>query len=250
MNQRIYVVVAGMMAFGSLLFLLTRVGGKGGLEPNENYTPPGAAKPVRIRPEDDGRSSLRRRVSTRSEIGELRDELERTKSELASLSTPLNENDVLSSAVNAVVGQGESLVTGGYQLSDGRYELTFITPKAVGLEGGESGLGKDIMLEIKSMVVNDAFVETSGLDTLATNARNTLQHAEAWSGDDVFNTFKSASEAEGVDMGSSPTVTTRPNEPFIVEMLDGEGRGFSLRGEADFMPDGSFAVKARAERRE
>jgi len=106
------------------------------------------------------------------------------------------------------------------------------------------------VIETRSLVVGDAFVEVSGLGTLATNARNTLQHAEAWSGDDVFNTFKSASEAEGVDMNSSPTVVSRPNQPFKVEMVDSEGKGYLLSGEADFLPDGSFAVKARAERRE
>ena len=249
MNQRIYVVAAGMMTFGSLLFLLTRAGGNGGLEPNENYSPAEAAKPDRLRQGDDGRGPLRRKISTRSELNELKDELDRTKSELESLSRPLNENGVLSSAVNAVVGEGESLVTGGYQLADGRYELTFITPKGVDSSGQAPGMDQ-IIIEARSMVVDDAFVEVSGLDTLATNARNTLQHAEAWSGDDVFDTFKSASEAEGVDMSSSPTVTTRPNEVFTVEMVDADGKGYSLRGEADFMPDGGFAVKARAERRE
>jgi hypothetical protein len=161
----------------------------------------------------------------------------------------LNENNVLSAAVNAVVSPGESLVTGGYKLADGRFELTFITPKGVDANGEVPGTDQ-ILIEAKSLVVNDAFVDASGLDTLATNARNTLQHAEAWSGDDVFNTFKSASEAEGVEMDASPKVVARPNQPFAVEALDENGKGYSLTGEADFMPDGSFAVKVRTERRE
>jgi len=66
----------------------------------------------------------------------------------------------------------------------------------------------------------------------------------------VFNTFKSASETEGVDMDSAPVVMTRPNQPFEVEMMDAEGKGYFLNGEADFLPNGSFAVKVRAERRE
>jgi hypothetical protein len=182
-------------------------------------------------------------------VGELRDELERTRSELESLSTPLNEEGVLSSAVNAVVGEGESLVTGGYKLSDGRYELTFLTPKGVDTSGESPGTDQ-IVIEARSMVVDDAFVQSSGLETLATNVRNTLQHAETWTGDDVFNTFKSASETKGVDMSSTPTVTTRPNEVFKVEMLDADGKGYTLRGEAGFLADGSFAVKARTQRRE
>jgi len=137
----------------------------------------------------------------------------------------------------------------GKRSGSSRYELTFITPKGVDISGQSPGTDQ-IVIETRSLVVGDAFVEVSGLGTLATNARNTLQHAEAWSGDDVFNTFKSASEAEGVDMNSSPTVVSRPNQPFKVEMVDSEGKGYLLSGEADFLPDGSFAVKARAERRE
>ncbi|MFC7336579.1 hypothetical protein ACFQY0_05265 [Haloferula chungangensis] len=210
---------------------------------------PEVSKLSRARSGDDGRGPLRRKITSRSEVGALQNELERTKNELDVLSRPLNENDVLSAAVNAVVAQGESLVTGGYKLADGRYELTFITPKGVDRSGQSPGTDQ-IVIEARSMVVDDAFVELSGLETMATNARNTLQHAEAWSGDDVFQTFKSASESEGVDMSSTPTVVSRPNEPFKVEVMDAEGKGYLLTGEADFLPDGSFAVKARAERRE
>lgn len=242
-------LVAGTLTFGVLLFLLKDLGDVVGRETKPGSTTAGTLNSPSARQIERDRIPLRRKVSKRSEVAELRDELERTQSELKSLARPLNENDVLSAAVNAVVAQGESLVTGGYQLADGRYELTFITPKGVD-QGGRSPGTDQILIEARSMVVDDAFVEASGLGTLATNARNTLQHAEAWSGDDVFNTFKSASEAEGVEMNASPTVVSRPQEPFKVEMVDSEGKGYSLSGEADFMPDGSFAVKARAERRE
>ena len=249
MSRRFYVSVAGMLTLCALLFLLMKSMMPVDLESASDEQEVEARPGSRLRTGDDGRGPLRRQITTRSEVSELRSELDRTKTELESLSRPLNENDVLSAAVNAVVRPGESLVTGGYQLADGRYELTFITPKGVS-NSGESPGSDQILIEAKSMVVDDAFVELSGLESLATNARNTLQHAEAWSGDDVFNTFKSASESDGVDMNASPTVVTRPNEVFSVEMVDSEGKGYSLSGEADFMPDGSFAVKARAERRE
>lgn len=249
MSRRIYLLTAIALTFFALMFLLEKIGRESVTDRAQKDDSAGVGRPSRQGSGNEERLPLRRKISNRSEVLELRDELDRTKSELESLSRPLNENGVLSSAVNAVVGKGESLVTGGYKLADGRYELTFITPKGVDNSGQSPGIDQ-IVVEVRSMVVDDDFVEVSGLDTLATNARNTLQHAEAWSADDVFNTFKSASESEGVDMDVTPTVVTRPNELFSVERKDGEGRGFSLSGEADFMPDGSFAVKARAERRE
>lgn len=249
MTKNVYVLVAGVLTLCALLFLFKDLGDGEGREAEVGVIDQVESRSPPVRRIDGEAIPLRRKVSKRSEVAELRDELERAQSELQMLARPLNENDVLSAAVNAVVGQGESLVTGGYQLADGRYELTFITPKGVDQAGRSPGTDQ-ILIEARSMVVDDAFVEESGLGTLATNARNTLQHAEAWSGDDVFNTFKSASEAEGVEMSASPTVVSRPNEPFKVEMIDSEGKGYLLSGEADFMPDGSFAVKARAERRE
>ncbi|MGB6222461.1 hypothetical protein [Haloferula sp.] len=249
MTRNVYVLVAGVLTICALLFLLKDLGDRAGRQTESGASAQEESNSPMARRIDEQAIPLRRKVSKRSEVAELRDELERTQTELAMLARPLNENDVLSAAVNAVVAQGESLVTGGYQLADGRYELTFITPKGIDQTGRSPGTDQ-ILIEARSMVVDDAFVEESGLGTLATNARNTLQHAEAWSGDDVFNTFKSASEAEGVEMSASPTVVSLPNQPFKVEMIDSDGKGYSLSGEADFMPDGSFAVKARAERRE
>lgn len=249
MTRRVYVILAGALTLAVMLVLLMQSAKN---TDGDQMTQDEAPKPTRssrVRSGDDGRGPLRRKITTRSEVSELKGELEKTRNELDILARPLNENDVLSSAVNAVVAKGESLVTGGYRLADGRYEVTFITPKGVDSSGQSPGTDQ-ILIETRSMVVDDAFVEVSGLGTMATNARNTLQHAEAWSGDDVFNTFKSASEAEGVDMSSSPTVVSRPNKPFKVEMMDADGKGYSLSGEADFLPNGSFAVKARAERRE
>ena len=242
-------MLAGLLTLGVLLMLLMNSAQNADRDQEAGAVPTDSAGPSRLRSGDDGRGPLRRKVSTRSEVSELRGELEKTKGELELLSRPLNENDVLSAAVNAVVAKGESLVTGGYKLADGRYELTFITPKGVDMTGQSPGSDM-IVFEARSILADDAFVKLGALETLATNARNTLQHAEAWSGDDVFNTFKSASEAEGVDMDSLPNVTARPNEPCRVEMMDAEGRGYLLNLEADFLPDGSFAVKARAERRE
>lgn len=178
-----------------------------------------------------------------SEIAQLRRELDRANQELARLSRPLNEH-ILSSQANVEIFEGESLVTGGYQRPDGLYELTFLTPRNFMLENDSEAI------EVESHIVSidPGFVQAHGLQTLATNARNTLQHAEAWQSEDVAATIASmpsGMRSENVFVGRSVVL---PSKPFSVEMGDPLGQFYKLDAIVDISDTGSYLIQSRIER--
>jgi hypothetical protein len=180
------------------------------------------------------------------EVENLKRELKTARTELEILSSPLTE-DILSSAVNAEIAPGDTLVTGGYKTADGNYEMTFITPRTVTRSDGSEGI------EIQSRVlsVGPEFVDKSGMGTLATNAGNTLQHGESWKADDVKTTFTSASQNSGVNVMTAPKFTTSSSasSPFDI-VIGGEGEPqFSIRGTVEKNANGNFSIKSRVERR-
>ena len=179
----------------------------------------------------------------REDIKKLRRELETARAQLEKITRPL-EQDVLSSTVDAEINPGETLVTGGYRTADGNYELTLITPRSVTLEDGREA----IEVSSKILSVGSEFVGAHGLDTLATNAKNTLQHAEAWMRDDVASALAAARDAEGAGVFSSPKITTLPSIPFSVSIRKADGVQFSFEGTVARSPSGSFAIQSRVER--
>jgi len=179
----------------------------------------------------------------REELEKLRRELETARAQLEKITRPL-EQDVLSSTVNAEINSGETLVTGGYRKADGSYELTLITPSSVTLEDGREA----IEVNSKILSVESNFVEAHGLETLATNAGNTLQHAEAWMQEDVARILAAARDAEGVGIFASPKVITLPSRSFVVSIGETDGSQFSFEGTVARSPNGSFAIQSRVER--
>ena len=203
------------------------------LESDENST-----RVTRNRPIASGNNSKE------DEIDNLKRELKTAKAELEILASPLNE-DMLSATVNAEIIPGDTLVTGGYKTADGNYEMTFLTPRSVTLSDGSEGI------EIKSQVlsVGSEFVDKSGLGSLATNAGNTLQHGESWKQDDVKTTLKSASQAAGAKMLSSPGIIASPSSPFEIVIGEAGGSQFSISGTVEKNDNGNFSIKSRVERR-
>ena len=140
----------------------------------------------------------------------------------------------------------ESLVTGGYKTANGNYEMTIITLRRVQREDGRE------MIEIKSKIfsVTQEFVAENDLESITTNARNTLQHAEAWNSAAVTETLTSASTSEGANITSSPTIIAPPSSPFKIMMGHTDGQGYSLEGTIEITPDGGFSIESRIERQE
>lgn len=181
--------------------------------------------------------------SERAEVESLRRELETARAQLEKITRPLQQ-DVLSSTVNAEINPGETLVTGGYRTAHGNYELTLLTPRSVTLEDGREA----IEVDGKVLSIGSEFVGAQGLETLATNARNTLQHAESWKQHDVAKTLAAARIAEGIDMMTLPKVTVPPSGQFSVILGEKNGVHFSIEGTVARSPNGSYAIQSRIER--
>jgi hypothetical protein len=190
----------------------------------------------RNRPAATGKDSL-------EDVESLKSELKAAKAELEMLSRPLTEN-MLSSTVNAEISPGDTLVTGGYKTADGNYEMTFITPRSVTLSDGSEGI------EIRSQVlsVGPEFVEKNGMETLATNAGNTLQHGESWKQDDVRATFTSAGQNSVANMMTTPGIITSSSSTFDIVIGEEGGPRFSIKGTVEKNSNGNFSIKSRVER--
>ena len=86
------------------------------------------------------------------------------------------------------------------------------------------------------------------MQTLATNARNTLQHAEAWQSEDVAATIASVPSgmrSENVFVHRSVVL---PSKPFSVEMGDQLGQFYKLNAIVDISDTGSYLIQSRIER--
>lgn len=179
----------------------------------------------------------------RDEIKKLRRELETAKAQLERITRPLGQ-DVLSSTVRAEINAGETLVSGGYRTADGDYELTFFTPRSITLEDGREA----IEVESRVVSVGSGHVDAHGLGSLATNTKNTLQHAEAWMQDDVKGFLAAAGESEGINILASPKIVTLPSSPFTLSIGDAGGAQYSLEGNVAKNANGSFSIQSRVER--
>lgn len=246
-------LIIGLLVVALIVIVANRNSPKN--DPSAAKAPVTADTPPRVRPGSDvssfsevrpGRAATRRATDSAEEIDEvkeLRRELETARVQLEKVARPLGQ-DVLSSTVNAEINPGESLVTGGYRTADGNYELTLLTPRSVTLEDGREA----IEVDGKVLSVGSEFVEAHGLETLATNAKNTLQHAEAWMQDDVARTLAAARDTEGVGVFRSPRVTTLPSTSFTVNIGETDGAQFALEGTVARSPNGNFAIQSRVER--
>lgn len=149
------------------------------------------------------------------------------------------EEDILSSTLKTTVGKGEILVTGGYQNADGNFQYAMVEPLMEQLPDGR----KAIRIQSRQYSMSPEAMEEFGLDTLSTNARNTLQHGEVWSADELRSLNESLANTRGVDLMTSPQIIVLPGEK--AEVMIGEYRMSTTPGILD---DGSgFDIELRIE---
>jgi len=129
--------------------------------------------------------------------------LKHTSEDLEELRRPMS-GDLLSSSLHAELKSGEVVVTGGYKLADGTRLYAFIQPTV------EQSNGADVVrVASKIMMLPDALSSKVGLDNLATNAANTIQHGEVWTADEQWSVFSAIGETPGV-RGINVTGATVP----------------------------------------
>jgi len=144
-------------------------------------------------------------AETRTKLAEHEATLVQTKASLDELRRPMTE-DIMSSAVRAELKSGEVVVTGGYKLPDGKRLYAFAQPVVEQLDG------KDIVrFDVEIFKVTDAQGLSVGLDTIATNAANTLQHGEVWVADEYSSVAEKLKATPGME-GTTfiPNITVLP----------------------------------------
>ena len=168
--------------------------------------------------------------------------LKQTKEQLAELRRPLDA-DILSSTLRAELKSGEVVVTGGYRLPDGKRLYAFAQPVVEQVEGQDM-----IKIQGRYLSVTDDAGKAVGLDSLATNAANTLQHGEVWVPAEEASVFSQLNGAPGTDIVSYPSLTMRPGASGTISVGDiqlkvtptlapeGNGLGLELRLEQPQTP--------------
>ncbi len=183
--------------------------------PVEAPGPPAPATPMPAPPVIRDDAELAR---LRAEIKNLRAELEtargsldknqetlaRTTRELERLRRPLDV-DMASATLRANLAPGEGVVTGGYRLPDGTRLFAFVETDA----RAEGGIG----VESRFFAVPEELVQPLGLQTLSTEAANTLQHGEVWIRDELREITGVLAQMPGARLLASGDTAIQPGQP-------------------------------------
>lgn len=121
--------------------------------------------------------------------------LTKTREDLDELRRPMM-SDVLSSSLRAELKSGEVVVTGGYKLPDGTRLYAFVQPTVERVDGVDV-----VNIASTFRMLSDETGRKVGLENLATNAANTLQHGEVWAAEEqaaVLGILESAPGQRGI----------------------------------------------------
>jgi len=151
---------------------------------------------------------------------------------------PLDE-DILSSTLKASVGKDEILVTGGYQTSDGKYQFAMVEPVLEHLADGS----EVIQMQTRHYSITPEVMNESELNSLSTNAGNTIQHGEIWTAIDISNLHQSLVNMRGVDVVTTPQLTVVPGREAEINL-----GGYRMSTTPEISEDGSgFDIELRIE---
>lgn len=168
--------------------------------------------------------------------------LKETQERLDELRRPMTA-DVLSSTLRADLRSGEVVVTGGYRLADGRRLYAFARPVVRKVGGADV-----VSIEGRYLTLTDEAGKAVGLENLATNAANTLQHGEVWMAGEEAAVLGKLVGTPGTDMVAYPTLSVAPGRSGTITVGDvqlkvtptltegGDGMGMELRLEQPQRP--------------
>lgn len=232
--------------------------GRGGSDSESGSPAPTAGaetgdhSPAGVPPSPDETTAPRQAVTLAGgnpeEMAALRRELRSATGKLEkleNLARPLSR-EMYSSAVRAELGGTESLVQGGFWTDRGKCEFAFLKPRRVRNPDGE----ETVEVETRVLAVERDFVRDQGLDTLASPARNTLQHAEAWIDGEVDEVIGTARlhGTEPVNLPSVSVALSSQPQPFSVSLGDAENPTLTLQGTVKTSGESGFLIESRIER--
>ncbi len=148
--------------------------------------------------------------------------------------------EIASAAVHTRIPEGHSMVTGGYQTEDGHHEFVVLTPKWL---ESPSGI-RQIRLESRILDLDQSALVSTGLNSLVTGEKKTLQNAEVWTPEDVS---RSLTDPKGLNQLSAPSLLLNPGGSAQV-WIGNEKTVFTLDVVAGEAPDGGFELKSEIKR--
>lgn len=198
---------------------------------------PDAAELARLRSEI---KRLRDQLdSTRTSLDETSRALAQTGDELERLRRPLDV-DMASSTLRASLAPGEGVVTGGYRLPDGNRLFAFVETDAL----PDGGVG----VASRFFAVPEDIVQTLGLQTLSTEAANTLQHGEVWVRDELIQIADALEKTPGARLLSAGNAAIQPDRPSDVPLPNSPGETpLSLNVRATYDKDRNLDLQLRVE---
>jgi hypothetical protein len=138
--------------------------------------------------------------------------LTKTREDLEELRRPMTA-DLLSSSLRAQMKSGEVVVTGGYQLPDGTRLYAFVQPTVERVDGADV-----VNIASTFRMLADEAGKTVGLDKLATNAANTLQHGEVWMAEEKQAVLGALETTPGMRGITYPGVKLRMGASSVIEV--------------------------------
>ncbi len=153
-------------------------------------------------------------ADARTRLAERDTQLTTAREHLEELRRPLG-HDLLSSTVNARLKSGEAVVTGGYLLPDGNRLYAFVQPELIDVDGTPQ-----VRLQGRFNLLDDETGTRVGLDSIATNAANTLQHGEVWIRDEVDAVLNDLARTPGVSGITISEITVRPGGTATLQLED------------------------------
>ncbi len=218
--------VSAVVAFGIVFVVIEQM--KSGLSPAWPEVEARVTQPVEVARQARGEADPGEVARLRQEQAAMAAELEearrrladregalaRAQEQLDDLQRPLVA-DVFSSTLRAELKSGEIVVTGGYRLADGRRLYAFAKPMIV-----EAGGSPMVMVEGSYLALSDEAGKAVGLDALATNAANTLQHGEVWMAGEETAVMAELADVPGVEWLSDPGVVVRSGDSGTITFGD------------------------------
>ena len=154
-------------------------------------------------------------TEVRTQLAERDAVLTQTKQNLEELRRPMM-TDMMSSALRAELKSGEVVVTGGYKLPDGKRLYAFAQPMIEQVDGKD-----EVKIGVEVFKVTDEQGLSVGLDTIATNAANTIQHGEVWVADEYRSVADKLRSTPGMQGSArTPPITVLPGSSG--EINDGD----------------------------
>ncbi|MBI3881114.1 MAG: hypothetical protein HY301_13765 [Verrucomicrobia bacterium] len=137
--------------------------------------------------------------------------------------TPPAAPPPLTAKGTAQLKPGESFVTGGWLMEDGKRGFALVTPTLVNGTDGQP----TVMMESKLFAIPEVALAEVGLDLMVADGRNADNHGVT-DGAATRSLLQRLGKIQGVDVLSAPSIATQPGRDATIQLGDANG-GLNLR---------------------